>query len=450
MKKKILIIIQREYFEKIRRPMFWAMNFITPLLFIIGLIFTIYLSAENAPNYRVLIYAENEPTLAFIQALQLQDNEKLKIKFFYTTTYIHPSDLKNSPYNVEIYLDPEVLINLQTTPKKPALIPLIFTQPLSGFAETYIRNMLETKFERLKMQYFYQNKGLTEATIKEFDQIKVRLTFDPISAKEGEVQKIAMQKIWLGLFFAFLVAFFIFSSAYQVMRSILEEKTNRIVEIIISSVRPFTWMMGKILGITLVALTRFFIFFSIIALFFFIFQYYMHHFFYQIQNIQTSVGFFSSIFSSPEPNRLDDFLALLQPEFLSSLVQDVNYPLMLGFFLFYFIFGYLLYAALYAIIAAGENTVHEFSTWILPLSLPLCFSLLFAYFTLDYPDGNISVIGSIFPFTSPILMLIRISHGIAPHQFWQLFLSMFLLVSCFVLVLIFAGKMYRKRILIVK
>ena len=246
MEKKILIIIQREYFEKIRRPMFWVMNFFTPLLFIIGLIFTIYLSAENAPTYRVLIYAENEPTLAFVQALQLQDNEKLKIKFFYTTTYIHPSDLKNSHYNVEIYLDTEVLINLQTTPKKPGLIPLIFTQTLSSFAETYIRNMLETKFERLKMQYFYQNKGLTEAAIKEFDQIKVRLIFDPISAKEGEIQKIAMQKMWLGLFFAFLVAFFIFSSAYQVMSSILEEKANRIVEIIISSVRQLNWKLGNI------------------------------------------------------------------------------------------------------------------------------------------------------------------------------------------------------------
>ena len=157
MQKKILVIIQREYFEKIRRPIFWVMNFFTPLLFIVGLIFTIYLSTENAPTYRVLIYAENEPTLAFVQALQLQDNEKLKIKFFYTTTYIHPSDLKNSPYNVEIYLDPEVLINLQTTPKTPALIPLIFTQPLSGFAETYIRNALEIKFVRLKMQYLCQN-----------------------------------------------------------------------------------------------------------------------------------------------------------------------------------------------------------------------------------------------------------------------------------------------------
>jgi ABC-type Na+ efflux pump permease subunit len=84
MKKKIFIIIQREYFEKIRRPIFWVMSFFTPLVFLLGLIFTIYLSTQNSPTYRVLIYAENEPTLAFIQALQLQDNEKLKIKFFYT------------------------------------------------------------------------------------------------------------------------------------------------------------------------------------------------------------------------------------------------------------------------------------------------------------------------------------------------------------------------------
>jgi ABC-2 type transport system permease protein len=223
----------------------------------------------------------------------------------------------------------------------------------------------------------------------------------------------------------------------------MEEKSNRIVEVIISSVKPFELMLGKILGIALVGLTQILLWivltfsFSSIATSFFVDSNRIQE---QMQHQVTPLG-----------TPIDPGTAIGQPQQVSdgvgeifAMMDSVDYPLILGSFLFFFVGGYLLYASLFAAIGAAVDSDSDVQQFMLPVTIPMILSFLVAQNVLQNPDTSLAFWFSIIPFTSPIIMLVRVPFGV---ETWELVLSMGLLVVAFILTTYMAGKIYRTGIL---
>jgi ABC-2 type transport system permease protein len=244
----------------------------------------------------------------------------------------------------------------------------------------------------------------------------------------------------LGFAGGFLIYMFIFIYGAMVMRGVLEEKTSRIVEVIISSVKPFQLMMGKIIGVALVGLTQFLLWVVLTMAIF------------------TAVG---SSLSGDRPDREivqsvvqsgqlngSEQLQQMQNEDTFSKVSDmiatVNLPLMIGMFIFYFLGGYLLYSALFAAIGAAVDAETDVQQFMLPITLPLVISYVAAINVLNNPQGTIAFWFSLIPFTSPIVMMVRIPFGVPWHE---VVLSMLFLIGGFIFTTWLAGKIYRVGIL---
>ena len=241
-----------------------------------------------------------------------------------------------------------------------------------------------------------------------------------------------------------LIYFFIFMFGSQVMRGVIEEKTSRIVEVIISSVRPFQLMMGKIIGVGLVGLTQFLLWvvltFAIVT---------------AVTATMTSGDIKKSAAEQMmiQKHGMTPDISQAAPAANESAnpmggimeaIGSVNFPVMIGAFLFFFVVGYLMYAALFAAIGGAVDSEADTQQFMLPITLPLILSIVMAQYIIRDPDGPVSFWFSIFPLTSPVVMMIRIPFGV---PYLEVILSMVLLLLGFLGTTWLAGKIYRTGIL---
>jgi ABC-2 type transport system permease protein len=232
-----------------------------------------------------------------------------------------------------------------------------------------------------------------------------------------------------------------------VMRGVIEEKTSRIIEVIISSVKPFELMMGKIVGVALVGLTQFLLWVVLTA---------------SLITVITAT-FSNKITTTKTPteqiisSQLPSADQLKPPGSVNSVtasdegvnevlnaINSIDFPVMIGTFLFYFLFGYLLYAALFAAIGSAVDSEADTQQFMLPITIPLIFAIIMAQYVMQEPQGPMAFWLSIIPFTSPVIMMIRIPFGV---PYLDLALSMFLLLLGFLGTTWLAGKIYRTGIL---
>jgi ABC-2 type transport system permease protein len=219
---------------------------------------------------------------------------------------------------------------------------------------------------------------------------------------------------------------FIIMYGVRVMRSVLEEKNNRVVEIIISSVKPFELMLGKILGVTLVALTQFsiWILMSVIGAIF----------------LNTGFATLQENFSSAGSN----FDVLQIATQVSHHLLELNFPLIITVFVLYFLLGYLFYSSIYAAVGSAVDNETETQQFTLFAILPLMLGMYGSFSIMNNPDGPMGFWLSIIPFTSPVAMIARIPFGV---PIWQIALSIGLLVLTTIGMVFLAGKVYRVGIL---
>ncbi|MFN5323709.1 MAG: ABC transporter permease, partial [Bacteroidota bacterium] len=236
----------------------------------------------------------------------------------------------------------------------------------------------------------------------------------------------------------------IFIYGTQVLRGVMEEKSNRIVEVIISSVKPFQLMLGKIVGIALVGLTQFLLWivltftFSSVATSLFVDSNQIEQ---QMQQQVTPLG--TPIDKSsgvPTASQMETGV-----EKVFDMVGSINFPLILGTFLFYFLGGYLLYASLFAAIGSAVDSDSDVQQFMLPVTIPMILSFVVAQNVMQSPDSTLAFWFSMIPLTSPIIMLVRVPFGV---EAWELVLSMALLVGGFLFTTFLAGKIYRTGILL--
>lgn len=237
-------------------------------------------------------------------------------------------------------------------------------------------------------------------------------------------------KTGLSMVLMYVTFMFILIYGVRVMRSVLEEKNNRVVEIIISSVKPFELMMGKILGVTMVALTQFIIWITMSV----------------IGALVLNTGFNSIQKNIPGGNeemmsKLD--IAQIATQVSHSLLE-LNFPLIIGVFIIYFLLGYIFYSSIYAAIGSAVDNETETQQFTLFAILPLTLGMYGSFSLMNNPDGPLGFWLSIIPFTSPVAMIARIPFGV---PIWQLALSIVLLLGTTVFMIFLAGKIYRVGIL---
>lgn len=276
--------------------------------------------------------------------------------------------------------------------------------------------------------------------IKALEGIKTRISINTINLSEkGEEDKSSAAAFAVSFIGTFLIYISIFIYGAQVMRGVAEEKTNRIVEVIISSVSPFQMMMGKIVGVGLIGLTQF----TLWLVFSFSISYGVSNYF-QIDRFSNS-QLEQTINQMPKDQQLTKAPQALEINRFVEALGTIDLPLILGTFFFYFLGGYLLYSAMFAAVASAVDSEADTQQFMLPISTPIILSFVVAQIVARDPDGPVAFWMSMIPLTSPIIMMLRVPFGV---PLWQLLLSMFLLVSGFVFTTWLAARIYRVGILL--
>lgn len=318
--------------------------------------------------------------------------------------------------------------------------------------KSYIKNVMGKRVEELKLEAKIRDLKLSEDAKLTTDDIlrSIKASVDISTIKigdEGKEEKSYPEvSMVLGMFSGILIYFFIFLFGSQVMRGVIEEKTNRIIEVIISSVKPFQLMMGKIAGIGLVGLTQFLLWVILtgtivtIATSSFSSKNKTGHTAEQLMKSRTN-----GMTAMQLPNAADSTkVTSEQTNEVIAAIESIDFPVMIGMFLFFFLFGYLLYAALFAAVGSAVDSEADTQQFMVPLTVPLILSIVMAQFVIQEPNGPVAFWFSIFPFTSPVIMMIRIPFGV---PYFQIILSMTLLVAGFLGTTWMAAKIYRTGIL---
>jgi ABC-2 type transport system permease protein len=276
--------------------------------------------------------------------------------------------------------------------------------------------------------------------------IKTNIVLTSIKmGEEGKEEKSFTEiSMVVGLFAGILIYFFIFLFGSQVMRGVIEEKVSRIVEVIVSSVKPFQLMMGKIIGVGLVGFTQFMLWVVLTLIIVTGFQQVMPEKFNNPQTVES----FNQGSRLPAGSEAAEALTVEEDSGgmnkMIEAIQSINYGVMIFSFLFYFLGGYLLYGAMFAAIGAAVDNETDTQQFMMPVTIPLILAIVMAQFVINNPEGPIAFWFSMIPFTSPIIMMVRIPFGVPG---WEVALSMFILVITFVGAVWMAGRIYRTGIL---
>jgi ABC-2 type transport system permease protein len=425
---KIGLIIGREYTTRVRKRAFIVLTILVPLLVVSLIFLAIWLSLEETKHVKVLVA---DPRNLCEGEIFISANEKNPPATFYfyedfvdSTAFADNADFQE--YDVLIALNPTVITN--------KTIHGVYREEPSSDAKDYIRDKLELKLE----EYFARDKGLSLETYRE---IRQRMNFELKSFDDSEQRQIRDMAQMVGLMFSVFIFIFITVYAAQVMRGVIEEKTSRVVEIIVSSVKPFELMMGKIIAVGLVGLTQFLIWVFLITVLVIGLQNFV------FKDILTPENWQGINDQAVAMNQISTTMetAEMQSMWAKVLFQYVNWPLLVTMFLIYFIGGYLLYGSLFAMIGSAVDSETDTQQLMLPVMIPLMFTYVVSVMIQGNSDGATAVWLSQIPFSSPIIMLQRIAAGSV--AVWELIISLLLLTATFIGTTYLAGKIYRVGIL---
>lgn len=423
---KIKLILQREYLTRIRKRSFILMTVIGPLLMAALMIIPIWLSLKDTDIQYIQVVDE---TYAFDG--EIEDTPTVKFEFT-RDQFIHEAkaDFYNTNYTAILYIPKNAYSSTSG-------IRLFHKKQPSQRTINHINKSISDIIERDRLELKYNIKK------NELSALKPDVNVMSVSLEEGGEEETTHTglSMLLGFGSAVLIYFFIFLYGVQVMRGVIEEKTNRIIEVVISSVKPFQLMLGKIIGIALVGLTQFLLWVILtFALVSTAKSFIPDHLQRQMNQAQQMEEFIPEAQQAEKPDRSAKNMLV---ELNKNLTQ-INFPLIFFTFLFYFMGGYLLYAALFAAIGAAVDSEADTQQFMFPITVPLILAFVLAQSVIANPDGSLAFWFSIIPFTSPIIMMVRIPFGVG---IGELMISMGVLVASFLFITWFAGRIYRTGIL---
>ncbi len=424
---KIRLIIWREYITRVRKPSFLIMTILGPLLLIGGIALIVYIGMQESGPQEVLIVDE-----AQLFTGKLNDSDALGLHYHYQQTDIADSVFRKSPYTLLLYLNEKVITN--------AVVQIVYKETPSEATERYIANDVQNALRKVLLK----RNNMDQDT---FDRVSAPLKVDLVDVDRSKEKSYDRAKSIVGFGFGYVMFFFVFMYGVQVMRGVMEEKQSRVVEVLISSVKPFQLMMGKIIGIAMVGLTQVLLWvmltgvLALVAI--------------GIFGLPTDGGAMDQVQATVE---LQQQLGNMQGMSATSekardtiemvdAFRSMPWASIIGLFIIYFLGGYLLYSSLFAAIGGAVDSETDSQQFMMPISIPLMVAVFIAQIAVINPNSTAVFWCSIIPFTSPIVMMIRIATGNAFEHPWELALSVVLLIGTFVLTTWLAGRIYRTGIL---
>ena len=419
---KIGLIISREYLTRVKKKTFILMSFLGPLIIVGFVLLTSYLSQENKEKYEILVVDESHlfnNNLRNSNKYHLQWAPKEK-----NYTEIQEIFKKDDELDLLVYLP----INLIKTNSMTA--KCLYKEIPSTAVQKHLSNIINEAIELYRVNF-------NNIDISTYKSIKTKINLDVIDIENKENRNI-QRKAFVGIALALFIYGFIFLYSVQVMRGVIEEKTNRIVEVIISSVSSFELMMAKIIGVGLVGITQFII--------------------WAIITMIMSVTIFPLIIKDKyNPSLQTDADEVVNNSFkidpnneaIQFIINELQWSYLILFFILFFLGGYLLYSGLMAAVGAAVDEEADTQQFLLPLTIPMLFAILMASKVIDEPSSSLAFWLSEIPFTSPIIMIVRIAMGIGDSsvEIWEIILSLILLTITFIGTTWISGRIYRKGIL---
>lgn len=424
---KVSLIIQREYLSRVKKRSFIVMTILGPLLLAGLMIIPIWLSMQKPAKQTIEVIDESYLFRGLVPEKENIHFDYPEISFDSAIEGFYLTD-----YDAILYIPHNILAGGKT-------VKLFYKNPIGVAAEEYISSTVS------KMMYdviLAKNKVDLRAIKDAEVNSRLRVITEKLepSGKSEKIDTGLTMAIGIGA--GVLIYMFIFLYGTQVMRGVMEEKTSRIVEVILSSVKPFHFMMGKIIGVALVGLTQFVLWVILTASL------------YGIANVTVLKDVeLKQIQQKEEVIKIGADLNYMKMEKVDapnlvtqvwSDFQTVDMVTILLSFLFYFLAGYFLYSAFFAAIGSAVDSESDTQQFMLPITIPLVLSLIVTPYAMQEPESSLAFWFSIIPLTSPVLMMARLPFGVPA---WELALSMSLLVIAFVFTTWIASRIYRVGIL---
>ena len=416
---KILLIARREFLTRVQKRTFLLTTILLPLLFFGFYALIIYFSVNSDEKYNIVV-ADN----AHVFNNKIEGDENIKFNFVSgETQQTLKQEVEKGKYDGYAFVpeNANVLDNVD--------VSIVTAKSVGLMSRGKIENKINAALEQQRLLALHISSSQLDSAKKEGN-----IQFSTIQGKNDSGEEAGISYA-IGYVSGFLIYIVLFIYGTMVMRGVMEEKVNRIAEVIISSVKPFQLMMGKIIGIGSVGLVQFFIWIILMTSLNFLIP-------------VLFPGFAAQMHSANAQNQTMQAAETLKN---SGIIGDVNVniPLLLGCFIFYFLGGYLLYSSLFACVGSAVNEdPQDAQSLMLPITMPIIFGIVIMTKAVNEPTSGLAVFGSLFPLFSPIVMMARIAHGVGDVvPLWQLLVSMSLLILGFIFTTWFAGKVYRTGIL---
>ncbi|WP_296111818.1 ABC transporter permease [uncultured Alistipes sp.] len=414
----VSIIIQREFNERVRKKSFIITTILMPVLMIVLMIAPALIMEYSRGEQKTIAVIDDSGLVA----PQLQSNEELRFEPTDLTTEEARRSLTDR-FGV-LYIGSDILEN-------PSDVKLYANASSSLSIESNITGQIEDILETEKLKAYHID-NLQQI----LDEVKTTVTLqtfrnDKSQEAESQAQSSTVATA-AGYILGFVLYMFLLIYGSMVMQSVIEEKNNRVLEVVVSSVRPFDLMLGKILGVALVAVVQVLIWgvliFAVGAIVL-----------PQLMPAEMMAGVQAMQQGMPDAAAMGD----MDPEMLQAVaaVTDTGYILKIFVCLLLFVFGgYLLYSAMFAAVGSAVDNVQDASQLQMPVTLPIILALLMMLAVIKDPNSSLAFWFSIIPFTSPVVMMARIPYDI---PLWEIVLSLVVLYASFVAMVWFAGKIYR-------
>ena len=423
---KIWIIIQREYTSRVKNKRFLLVTFLVPLLMVGLIVGSAYFSFKGTEERKIAVVDPN----GFFKD-KLKNSKQLKFEF--------SSGVDTSNYQAKGYTD-ILLMPLFEGDKKADYI--LRSKKSMGFSlQETISNKINTAIEDRMLE----KAGIQQSILDSIHQ-SAQIAELKAYEDEGKKSKESNAALAMGIGYAsgLLIYITMFIYGTMVLRGVMEEKTNRIAEVIVSSVKPFELMLGKIIGIGAVGLTQFLMWIIVVVTLTGVGMGLLPDDMQsQVQQLQQSGGQMGAAGMAQASESAKNIYAF------QHVISTTNWPLIIGCFLFYFLGGFLFYASLFAAVGSVVNEdPQDAQSLMFPITMPIIFSYIITNVVIQNPNTPMAFWASVIPFSSPMVMMARISYGVpSTVPYWELALSMVTLIGGFLLTTWLSAKIYRTGIL---
>lgn len=430
--RNIGVIISREYATRVKKKSFLAITFIVPVLF--ALLCTL-------PTLIILMSKEKDKTVEVVDRSgivmpYLTDNDALSF------IDCSASDLDSLKKGISSDgADAILYISPVDTAARTVSVDMFSLKPVSVDVKESIVVMVETAVEDYRLAA-YEIDGLRQI----MDDVKADISVATYTVGEDGQDKITSSEVYMFVSIALTLVIYMFIAMFSgmVMTSVIEEKSSKVAEVLVSSVKATELMFGKIIGVACVALTQFFLWIVLAVVI--------------VAAVNATIGF-DAIAGDPQQamqiaqmsgmdmSMVDTMTSGSGSEMTAIIetLKDLDYIQLIVSFVVYFLLGYLLYASLFAAIGSAVDNEGDSTQLQLPVTVPLLLAFFIAFYAFEAPDSQLAFWGSIIPFTSPIVMLARLPFGV---PVWELGLSIGLLLLTFVALAYVSARIYRVGLLV--